>query len=134
MNDPLQLVGVPYRREGNNVGEGFDCFTLVRFVRAEFYQRLTPLTQPSTTLPAESACMLGFHHATRGNGALWYRCAPQEGCVIGLARYSFGRLHHCGVLVRGGVLHAMQDAGVMFTPFGRIRECYMQVEAFECRS
>ena len=133
LREPLELVGVPYLRGGDD-SRGFDCFTLVRYVRARWFARATPLTyEPSVSTRALVSIQLGFARCTRGAEPLWSVCAPQLGCVVGLARTHHGRLHHCGVLVGEGVLHCQESAGVMLTPLDRLRELYGQVECFECR-
>jgi hypothetical protein len=130
MNSPAALVGVPYRRNGEGL-DGLDCYTLVRLVRERYFGLPTPLAYtPAQQLSAPASAALGWHHARR----LWTPCTPHPGCVVGMARWSRGRLHHCGVLIDEGVLHAMADAGVMLTPLERLRSYFAQVECFECRN
>jgi len=137
-DNPLDLIGVAYLRGSDDIAQGFDCYTLVRFVRAYYYGRPTPLAAPpARKWQGPAACALGMHHArraTRTRAPLWQQCEPHLGCVVGLARFKVERLHHCGVLIPEGVLHAMRDAGVMLTPCARLTELFAQVEYLECLS
>lgn len=105
-----ELIGTPYRLRGTDPGTGFDCFTLVHYVRTRYLGLPTPVCS---------------------RRSLWQHCEPHLGCVVGLAQRSFGRLHHCGVLIDEGVLHALPEAGVMLTPLARLHEVYRQVECFD---
>jgi cell wall-associated NlpC family hydrolase len=132
----MALIGTRYTRGGGTPRDGFDCFTLVRYVRQHCFQRLTPVAGiPADPMTSTQAAALAIYRTLGGKervGSPWLECAPAEGCVAALGAWKVSRLHHCGVVVSGGVLHAMEKAGVVWTPMERIRVLYKRVEFFEC--
>jgi len=132
----FKLVGAPYRRGGNSPRDGFDCFTLVRYVRKHSFLRETPTGGiPSEKLPSAQAAALAIYRALGGKervGSPWLECDSADGCVVALGHWSVSRLHHCGVVIGDGVLHALESCGVVWTPMRRIHELYARVEFFEC--
>jgi len=132
----MLLVGAPYARGGTTPHYGFDCFTLVRYVRKHCFQRETPIAGiPSTTLPSPQAAAFAIYRALGGKERIdsaWRECPSAEGCVVALGTWKVSRLHHCGVVIGDGVMHALESCGVVWTPMRRIRELYARVEFFEC--
>lgn len=132
----IRLVGVPYVRGATDPAVGFDCFTLLEYVRREFYGRTTPTAgMPAPHLTSAQAAALGIYRALGGHEHTpgpWVPCEPTDGCAVALGRRRFGRLHHCGVLVDSHVLHALNSAGVVLTPIDRIWYLYSRVEFYEC--
>lgn len=132
-----QLVGVPYLRGGQSRAAGFDCFTLLEYVRREFYGRATPHAGiPAPVIPSARAAALGIYRALGGREFVtspWVECEAVDGCAVALGRSRFRRLHHCGVFVEAYVLHALDTCGVVLTPLERVWYLYARVEFFECR-
>jgi cell wall-associated NlpC family hydrolase len=127
---PLQLIGVPYLIGGRSPALGFDCFTLLAYVRWHWYGRATPIALDLTARPmsATRACAWGIARSV----SAWRACAPSEGCAVALGRAPRSRLHHCGVMVGGGVLHAFERTGVVLTPLDRLPGVFARVECYEC--
>ena len=138
VRDPMELVGVPYKRGGTDPASGFDCFTLVRYVRQEYFGRETPAgTMPTEHLTSAQAAALAIFRALGGQERIntpWVECEPAEGCVAALGMWKVSRLHHCGVLVNAGILHALESPGVVWMPIERVWDVYARVEYFECRT
>ena len=134
----MKLVGLPYKRGGDSPRDGFDCFTLVRYVRKHCFERVTPAGAiPAEHLTSAQAAALAIFRTLGGKervGSPWLECDPAEGCAVALGTWKVSRLHHCGVVVSGGVLHALEAPGVVWTPMRRIHELYARVEFFECPS
>lgn len=134
----MLLVGLPYVRGGNHPAEGFDCYTLMSYVRQRWFHRATPTVGiPSARLSPVRAGALGIFRALGGKERIaspWIECARACGCAVALGRWRIGRLHHCGVVIDQGVLHALHTTGVVWTPLDRLRDLYGRVEFFECRA
>lgn len=132
----MELVGAPYKRGGDSVVQGFDCYTLVRYVRAAYFGVATPILGiPSSTLTSGQAAALAIYRTLGGRERmplLWAECDAYPGAVVALGQYRLGRLHHCAVVVNAGVLHALETMGVVWTPLDRLRDLYKRVEFFEC--
>jgi hypothetical protein len=135
---PESLVGSPYKRGGTNEAEGFDCFTLLEYVRRVYYGKKTPHAGiPAADMPSMQACALAIYRATGGKeqvSTVWYRTDPVDGCAVALGRSRYGRLHHCGVLVDSHVMHALETVGVTMCPLERMWYLYGRVEFYECPS
>jgi len=133
---PLLLVGTPYVRGGVTPETGFDCYTLMSYVRWHWFERETPWAGiPARKLSSAQACALGIRRALGAHETLtpWQRLdEPREGCAVALGRAKLARLHHCGVWIEGGVLHAYELLGVAWTPRARIGELFARVEFYEC--
>jgi len=135
---PESLVGVPYKRGGTSPAEGFDCFTLLEYVRRVYYGTKTPHAGiPAAEIPSAQACALAIYRATGGREHMpspWVQTDPVDGCAVALARSKYRRLHHCGVLVDSYVMHALESVGVCMCPLERMWNLYGRVEFYACRS
>ena len=125
------LIGCPFVLDGASPA-GFDCWGLVEYVRREAFALDTPIVPPDSHGP------LGAMHAISATieGGRW-REVPAPGApgdVVGMARRSRGPLHHVGVVVEGGVLHAFSGdrltGSVMLTPFERLSMFFHQLQVF----
>ena len=137
----LELIGTPYVRGGVTPETGFDCFTLLCYVRWHWFARPTPVPAPFPRRPLKVglSCALMIRRVLRAPAAsedsgVWVRCEPRDGCAVALAQTRFGHLHHCGVWIDGGVLHALERVGVAWTPGGRIEAFFPRAEFYECRA
>lgn len=134
---PLQLVGASYVRGGVTPEVGFDCFTLMAYVRWHWFAKPTPFAGiPARKLSTAQACAIGIARALGRGESIdvpWRAIAtPSEGCAVALGRARLGRLHHCGVWIEGGVLHAYESIGVVWSPGWRVTDLFARVECYEC--
>lgn len=110
-----EYVGLPYK-EGGETPEGFNCWGLLRYVLRYNFGVIIP------NVP--------IHDATAS--VQWFVNGVRAGEVIELP----GPVHGAGVLLRGGdaphvgvyldidgggVLHALEDLGVVFSPMDSLR-------------
>src|SRR5262245_60093284 len=85
----LALVGTPYARGGFSPEEGFDCYTLMQYVRHTYFHLKTPgIGIPSPRLPSATAAALAIFRALGGRERVaspWLELArPVDGCAIAL--------------------------------------------------
>jgi hypothetical protein len=135
--NPLALIGTRYVRGGVTPADGFDCFTLIRYVRATFFERDTPTVGVPAAILSSAQAAAFLIHRTLNHGKRatpwWVACEPAPGVAVALGEFKLSRLHHCGVVCEDGVLHALEGCGVLWTPFSRLQTHYARVEFFECQ-
>jgi hypothetical protein len=135
----MDLIGTKYVRGGVTPETGFDCFTLLAYVRWHWFARPTPIHAPfprrSLTVGLSCALMIRrvLRAPVRNTQSAWMRCEPQEGCAVALSQTRLGPMHHCGVWIGGGVLHAVMGSGVVYTPGTRLETLFPRAEFYECR-
>lgn len=135
----FELIGAPYTRGGVTPETGFDCFTLLAYVRWHWFKRPTPICAPfpRRRLTMGVACAVMIRRVLRApavDESAWVRCEALEGCAVALAQSRLGPLQHCGVWVSGGVLHALEGVGVAWTPGERLQALFPRAEFYECRA
>ena len=129
--NPAGLVGCPFVLDGASP-QGFDCWGLIEYVRREAFGLPTPIVEPVTH---EARDVMIATRATIERGA-WCEVHPpgRPGDVVGMARKSRGELHHVGVVIEGGVLHAFSGdrltGSVILTPFERLGLYFRQLEVY----
>lgn len=121
--NPLVLIGTPYAPLGADPLEGFDCFGLVQYVRRTCFGLATPIEgsprEPEMTILANMLT------------GRWRQIDPpgEPGDVVAMAMSRGRPMHHVGVVLDEGVLHAWcgisrRGGGVMLTPWGHLREFF----------
>jgi cell wall-associated NlpC family hydrolase len=108
-----RVVGLPWSDKAEGP-DAFDCRGLTKVCLRELFQRELPLGSDD---PAEVAATV--KGIAGGNPAIPWTIArsPSHGDVVTLRSVSHPR--HIGVWLainRGGLLHAVEEAGVMFEP------------------
>ena len=125
------LIGSPFLLDGASPA-GFDCWGLVEFARREAFGLDTPIVPPDGSGPGAAMHAIT---ATLKRGA-WREVRPPgaPGDVVGMARVGRGPLHHVGVVIEGGVLHAFAgDRGsgsVVLSTFERLATYFHQLQVF----
>lgn len=127
--DPRALIGTPYVRFGSDPRVGFDCFGLVRYVRREYFGLDTPIagTARAPEIAILASRLLLCWRETVAPGA--------PGDVAAMAAAHGRALHHVGVVLDDGVLHAWcglsaRGGGVVFTPWRQLHASFPCVEVW----
>lgn len=106
-----KYVGAPYKRDGQSIQDGFDCWTLVMVIMREEYG----ISVPDLDSHKTQGGLLNVTKSLEKNVKLdkWERLEhPEEGCAVALSQGT--KVHHCGIWLNGGVLHAMDNSHVVF--------------------
>jgi cell wall-associated NlpC family hydrolase len=129
--NPLELIGTPFEL-GGTTPAAFDCWGLVEYVRRESFGLATPIVEL-----AEDHGTYAAVRAIDASRKHWQKLAApgRPGDVVGMARRSSGPLHHVGVALEHGVLHAYRGetgvgGSVLFTPWARLVFTFPLVEVF----
>jgi len=106
------LLAVPYNREGDSPETGFNCYTLVSYVRKNFFDLPTPELVFDGFTPEQSGAVL------KQQEPLWVVTQePVPGDLMVMKHVSHFFWHHCGVVLsEGRVIHACN----MNKGYGRI--------------
>lgn len=138
-SSPLDLIGVPYLRGGVSPSEGFDCWSLVDYVRRQFFGLPSPLVDARARAGLASIRTLEAARAS----AQWIQIVPpgDPGCVVGMAFAGRLFLHHVGVSLGPlGVLHAWAGiisngrGSVTLTPWDRLADRFKVIEVYLWRA
>lgn len=109
------LVGLPYEK-GSFGPESFNCWGLLYFVQLNYFK----VQIPFAPLEDSEGCRKLFDDQL-GQGS-WARLErPEHGCG---ALMRGGETPHVGIYLDidgGGILHAMEGVGVIWTPFYKLR-------------
>lgn len=104
-------VGKRYDVNGGDSINSFNCATL--------YRKITGID--STIIPTcESGKVYDIVKAIKENKKHYTVIdEPIEGCIVALKRLK--NYHHIGIFVDGGVLHAMEKIGVVYSSFDNLK-------------
>lgn len=100
-----ELLAVPYNLDGDSIETGFNCYTLVCFVRKTFFDLETPGLLFDNFEPENSAVVI------KQQEHLWGQTeTPVPGDVVVMRRDSKIFWHHCGVYLPGHrVIHTFHS-------------------------
>jgi cell wall-associated NlpC family hydrolase len=131
--NPRALIGIPFQF-GADGPAAFDCWGLVKYVRREAFGLETPVVGLEAYRDARMA--IAAIDATRRE-LHWLRVAAPgaAGDVAGLARRRGGPLHHVGIVLDGGLLHAYQGearagGSVLYSPWERLAVHFPTIEVY----
>jgi cell wall-associated NlpC family hydrolase len=119
-------VGIPYK-EGGDTLAGFNCWGLLRHIQEVHFGVIIPEVPISDPIASAE----WFRNCCQG-GNIEQVQFPFHGCPVLLRG---GDLPHVGVyldLDGGGVIHALEEAGVIFTPRHELRRAgYTRVKFYK---
>jgi cell wall-associated NlpC family hydrolase len=120
------LLGIPYTLNGKSPEEGFDCWSLTRFVQEKVFGRQLPEAhiEDDSVACYIKAMMEGRDHCG------WVQTKePIHGCVVELTMSKYP--HHCGTYIdltdpttkikAKGLLHSLKGSGVIFDPWNSLK-------------
>ncbi|MDT3708178.1 MAG: NlpC/P60 family protein [Thiobacillus sp.] len=107
------VIGRPYAL-GELGPDAFDCWGLVR----HYYRTMRGMDLPVVDAERTLAIARAFsNNAERDNWVEVWHPAEGDAVLMGQAR----RPHHVGLWLGGGVLHAVEGAGVIYTTAPMLR-------------
>lgn len=120
------LLGVPYVINGQEPSEGLDCFSCVRILQRDLFERYMPI------LHVKEESISEYIRATFKikKACDWTPVDdPVHGCVVELSRHNL--THHCGVYIDiqsslpghnlTGLVHCLPKIGVCFDPIETLK-------------
>lgn len=105
-------IGLPYEH-GAYGPDSFNCWGLLSFVERRHFGVIMPLVD----LDDANDCTSMFR-GKLSSGEWRYAEEPGDGDA---ALLRGGTAPHVGIYVNGGVLHAMEGIGVIWTPLSKLR-------------
>lgn len=109
MFDPNKYIGKPYLAKGRTP-QGFDCWGLVLWILDKEYG-VNLIDRHVVDCDDLRSVLRAFK---RGR-FFWNKLdSPRDGCVVGMSKNVNNDLHHAGIMVSGGCLHAVKGSGVVF--------------------
>lgn len=113
--DINHFIGLPYE-EGSFGPDSFNCWGLLYFVQRNYFK----VSMPSAPIGDSEACKTMFESQLQ-SGAWASITSPTHGCG---ALMRGGESPHVGIYLdidAGGILHAMEGVGVIWTPIYQLR-------------
>lgn len=110
--DVNDLIGKPYADGGGDGINSFDCGSLVRYITG-----IDVHFVPSCKMGDIRAIVKAIEKNKRHFNILK---EPKEKCIVSLSRLN--KPHHVGVYIKGGVLHATEGVGVVFSSFQNLKD------------
>ena len=128
-----RYIGIPWKRGGRSVEEGFDCWGFFK----HFYQHEMGLciNEDYFLLPSEQTkeIVKAFTNATSEDGGWVLIDEPIDGCAVALGKKT--HIHHVGIWVSGGCIHAVEGLGIVFNDRNALkRNGYGRVEFYTCKT
>ena len=124
------LVGLPWKKGGRDLN-GFDCWGFFKWFYAT--QLDIHIADDYDYLPGDTKkIVMAFAQATESGGD-WVKIAePVEYCAVALSMNR--KIHHVGVWLDGGCLHAVEGLGVVYNSLKQLkRNGYTKVEYYTCQ-
>lgn len=114
-------VGIPYAFGGRDK-DGLDCYGLAKLVYAEQYGETLP--DWVTDVLDLKVRHKEFISALEGNEFV-EKETPEDGDFV--VCYGTKAAHHMGLFFGGGVLHCVDNTGVVYEPLSRFNKKYTKV-------
>lgn len=126
--DPKKYIGKPWLKGGRDIDNGVDCWGLFESIyRIEFN---IDLEEQYHYLPGETRKISNaFKNAIESKR--WGKIdAPDTGCAVAL---SMGKkIHHVGIWVKDGCLHAVEGCGVVYNTIQHLKvNGYSRIEFYK---
>lgn len=124
------IVGIPWKNGGRTPQDGFDCWGFFKWFYAEKLGITIPYDYPY--LPGETQKIAVAFRDRMAGDETWIKIdSPENFCGVAL---SIGRvIHHVGVWVNDGCLHATKGVGVVYNDLKQLRRNgFAKVEFYRC--
>lgn len=109
-------IGIPWKWRGRNPNEGLDCWGLVRNLYKELLN--IELDDYVYTDNQKETTLTNIKKAKESK--YWEEIdEPLDFCVVTMSTNK--KMHHVGLYLSGGVLHAIENVGVVYNDFKQLR-------------
>lgn len=121
---PIELLEVPYNTRGTSPEEGFNCYSLVCYVRETYFNLPTPCLEVSSFDKDDVSRTLQDQEKE------WELVSePEPGDVVVMRSQGASFWHHCGVYLGDGhVIHAFGNNSnvgrIVFTPLTVLKRIF----------
>ena len=115
--DPNKYIGLEWESGGRGP-EKFDCWGLVLHILKNEYGVLINEKEYNIDAYDTKSVSRAYEHAINCHN--WQKVeTPRDGDVVALSKNK--RIHHAGIYVQNGCLHAMDHNNVIFNPINRLK-------------
>ncbi len=111
------LIGLPWKKGGRTLQEGFDCWGFFKYFYNEFLNININYDYPYK--PGETKKIVSaFNEATSTNNWLKLK-KPEPYCAMTLSMNK--KMHHVGIYYAEGCLHCAENVGVVYNSFNDLK-------------
>lgn len=131
-SDINSIVGLPWKEGGRTPEEGFDCWGFFRWFYTDKLN--IDIEEDYHFKPGDTKNIVrAFLGATNKTGGWLNIEEPLQYCAVALSMNK--KIHHVGVWVNGGCLHATENLGVVYNTSKQLkRNGYNKVEYYICKT
>jgi hypothetical protein len=133
-----KYVGIKWKKLGSSFTEGVDCWGFLRlFYSKEFNLDIpgdyhTLLNPDSIDFSRREKVEMIRSFEEGKKSSVWERIdSPEDNCAVAMSCGT--KIHHVGVWLNGGCLHAVEGMGVIFNDIKRLKQnWYSKLEFYRC--
>jgi hypothetical protein len=126
--DTNSFIGVPYKLNGDNVKDGFDCWTFIKHIYGNVLNRNVPdyvIGDISTIKTKIDTCRQYMEDK------VWVKQdAPEDYVAVAMSKNKY--IHHIGIWYKNACLHCVEHMGVVYNDYNSLkRNGYNRIEFYK---
>lgn len=124
-----EYIGIPYKKGGRNPQEGFDCWGLVAYI---YEKELGIKFKQQYNIVSGETLKITKAFKTAIDSNTWMKIViPEQFCGVALSQNK--KIHHVGIWVENGCLHAIKGVGVVYNSRISLElQGYNKLEFYKC--